>query len=329
MKKLLSYLLTTTLLFVSGMCCPSTASAAWTSTAKRQVLTSSGVTCISEINISEPALTSVKNGQSEHRKKVEVKISFFRKEDEKCISSNLLSFYFTYNGTNAAVDENQLMVTQEDDLTKRWKTSSSEEIYVASGQSVVSQRIGIYNRGTVFNDFKNTDEFHVDVICSKTGDVTFNIKSMDELQVDDLRVSGLSVKKEQVKKKLNRVVSEKTIENIRDLRTTEDDLYRYNTKEFHIVYTDQDDKVLGDSTIQVCIRYNKSTHEVQCLSTSHAEKSKDIDVYMRSGNETRTSGGAYGTIKIKYTSKGVKKTHREVLAIKCDYNGNITNSFIQ
>ncbi len=329
MKKMLSCLMATSMLFISGMYCPrvfadETAPLSWTSIAKKQIMTSSGVTCKSEINVSNPVL----DGQSDYRRKVEIKNDFFVKGDKKCISTNLLSFYFSYNNNGVSVDGNQIMVNQDDDLTKRWKTSSSEEIYNTHGQSIVSQRIGIYNRETLINDFENTDAFHIDVICSKSGEVTFNIKSLDGEQNDVLNVSNFTVQQEKLKKKLSRMWSEKTLVNAHDLQNSEDDLYRYITKEFHVVYTNHENKILGETTVQACFRYNKNTREVQCLSTSHEENSNKINVYMRSGNETRTYGGAYGEIKVKYPSGGIQKTYKEVLIIKCDSNGDVVSKFL-
>ena len=334
MKKMLSCLMAASMLFVSGLYCPQIALASAEGTSsmaqsvKKQIMTSSGVNCVSDITVSEPVLDGIKNGQEEYRKKVEVKNDFFVKGDKKCISTNLLSFYFSYNGKDASVDENKLMILQDDDLTHHWKTSSSEEVYNAPGQSVVSQRIGIYNRETIVNDLEHNDAFHVDVICEADGEVTFNIKSLDEAQSEALKISDLMVNNEALKKKITRTMSEKTIEYVRDLQTSEDDRYRYITKEFNLAYTDKDNKLLGGTTIQACFRYNKNTREVQCLSTSHSEGADGIEVYMRSGNETRTYGGAYGEIKVKYPSRGIDKTYREVVVIKCDSNGNVTSKFI-
>lgn len=333
MKKMLSGLLTISMLFFSGFCCPRTtlASAVTASSAtetfRKQIMTSSGVNCVSDIMVSEPVFDSVKNGQEEYRKKVEIKNDFFVKGGKKCISTNFLGFYFSYNGKDVSVDENRLMVTQDDDLTMRWKTSSSEEVYNAPGQSVVSQRIGIYNRDTFITDFEHTDAFHVDVVCSADGEVTYNIKSLDSTPNDTLQISDLAVNSETLKKKLTRTVSEKMIKHVRDIQIDEDDKYRYIVKELDISYTGKDNKLIGETTIQAYFRYNKNTREVQCLSTSHAESSGKVDVYMRSGNETRTYGGAYGEIKVKYPSHGFEKTYREFVVMKCDSNGNVTCKF--
>ena len=131
-----------------------------------------------------------------------------------------------------------------------------------------------------------------------------------------------------LKKRLIREVTERDKEYIRDSESKTDDEYRYITREIYLAYKDDKGNLLADSTIQANFRYNIETHEVQCLSTSNEEKNGKIDVSMRTGNETRTYGGAYGAIKVKYDSGTISKTFGEALIIKCDSRGKIITQFV-
>lgn len=75
MKKMLSCLMAASMLFVSGSCCPKIALASaegmpsMTQSVKKQIMTSSGVNCVSDITVSEPVLDGIKKGQEEYQKK--------------------------------------------------------------------------------------------------------------------------------------------------------------------------------------------------------------------------------------------------------------------
>lgn len=95
-----------------------------------------------------------------------------------------------------------------------------------------------------------------------------------------------------------------------------------------MAYKDDEGNLLADSNIQANFRYNVETHEVQCLSTSNEEQNGKIDVSMRTGNETRTYGGAYGVIKLKDVPSTISKTFEEAIIVKCDSRGKIVTQFV-
>ena len=334
MRKLISYFMMLSLLFTGVSFCPRTAfakdsSSCWEMKQKKHVVTNSGVDCVSDICVSEAVPGGLDlNGKELYRKKVEIKNNFFLTNNDDYISGNLLYFYFIYNDDGVFLEDKGVMKDETYNFNKHWKTTSSEEIYRAPEQCIVSQRVGIYNRDTSLQNLENTDEFHIDIICTSDGDVSFNIKDEKISLNDSEKVSETTVKTEKLKKRLIREVTERDKEYIRDSESKIDDRYRYITREIYLAYKDDKGNLFADATIQASFRYNRETHEVQCLSTSNEEQSGEIEVNMRTGNETRTYGGAYGEIKGKYPSKSSSKNFGEALIIKCDSRGKIITQFV-
>jgi hypothetical protein len=114
---------------------------------------------------------------------------------------------------------------------------------------------------------------------------------------------------------------------VTDSKLDTNDIYRYITREIHVAYTTETGKLLDEAAIEANFRYNTKTREAQCLSTSNKEKNDKVAVTMRTGNETRAYGGAYGEIKLKYPFGAITKTLDEILIMKCDYSGNIISQF--
>lgn len=334
MRKLISYFMMLSLLFTGVSFCPRTAfakdsSSCWEIQHKKNVVTSSGVDCVSDICVSEAVPGGLdSNGKELYRKKVEIKNDFFLTNNDDYISGNLLCFYFIYNDDGVFLENKGVMKDETYNFNKNWKTTSSEEIYRAPEQCIVSQRVGIYNRDTSLQNLENTDEFHIDIICTNDGDISFNIKDVKISLIDSEKVSETTVKTEKLKKGLIREVSERDKEYIKDSESKTNDEYRYITREIYLAYKDDKENLLAELTIQANFRYNIETHEVQCLSTSNEEQNGKIDVSMRTGNETRTYGGAYGAIKVKYDSGTISKTFEEALIIKCDSRGKIITKFV-
>ena len=244
------------------------------------------------------------------------------------ISGNLLCFYFVYNNDGVFLEDKGIMQDKTYNFNKHWKTTSSEEVYTSPEQCIVSQRVGIYNRDTSLQNLENTDEFHIDIICTNDGELSFYIKDKKISLNESKKVSETTVKTEKLKKKLVREVSEWDKEYIKDDESKTNDKYRYITREIYLAYKDDEGNLLADSTIQANFRYNIETHEVQCLSTSNEEQNGKIDVSMRTGNETRTYGGAYGVIKLKDVPSTISKTFEEAIIVKCDSRGKIVTQFV-
>lgn len=316
--------------------CPTTntsfaneAGAGWEIKHQKHVVTISGVDCVSDINVSEAVFNGTdENGKDSYRKKVEIKNDFFLSGSDEYISGNLLHFYFVFNNDSVFLEGKNIMKDETFNFDKYWKTTVSEEIYNSPEQCIVSQRSGIYNRDTYLQNLGNTDEFHIDIICSTKGEISFNIKDAEISNNANEKVSKAVTKSKKLKKNLIRETSERDKQYIKDIESNNNDRYRYITREIYLAYKDNDGNLLADSTIQANFRYNLETHEVTCLSTSNEEQHGEIDVTMRTGNETRTYGGAYGEIKLKYSSNLFNKNFNEDVIIKCDSRGKIITQFL-
>lgn len=332
MKRLISCLMTIILSFTvvsanSKIAVANNLNSALKASQKKYVVTSSGVECISNITVGEAISNGYDlNGKESFRKKIEIKNDFFLTESQEYMSGNLLCFYFVFDNEVASLENDRIIKDKTYSFNKYWKTTSSEEIYKSSEQCIVSQRVGIYNRDTTLQGLKNTDEFHIDIICTNTGEISFNIKSEKNSLNKNEKQLEAKTKIEKINKNLIREVSEKDIVCIDDLNSKNNNRYRYITREIYVAYKDGDGDLIADTTIQANFRYNIDTHEVQCLSTSNEEHKEEIDVTMRSGNETRTYAGAYGLIKLK---PGVmRKSFEEALVVKCDSKGEILTKFV-
>ena len=108
---------------------------------------------------------------------------------------------------------------------------------------------------------------------------------------------------------------------------TSDDTYNYVTRQMKIFYTDLSGKILSRAIIEANFRYNKVSGEVECLSTSHANvlntKHYNLKSFMRTGNRTKNSGGAYGEIDLIHDNGCLKENFEETITITCDSEGNI------
>lgn len=295
---------------------------------EQYLVESSGVDCISDITVSAPILVGTnENGENIYRKNVELKNDFFRIKRNKYISQNVLNFCFEYSNSGVKLCEDGLK--KEENITKSntWKTSSSEEIFTSPEQCIVSRHVGIYKKATFLDDLGNFDEFHIDIICSVDGEVTVNVKSEESAEKKDTIVSELIVKREKLKDNIIRETTIKDKKSISDSKLNTNDIYKYITREIHVAYTTEAGQLLDEAVIEATFRYNTKTREAQCLSTSNKEKNGKAAVTMRTGNETRSYGGAYGEIKLKYPFGAITKTLYEILIIKCDYSGNIISQF--
>lgn len=290
-----------------------------------KIITGSTVEYKVDVDISEPMTYINENGKTEFCKKVEIKNSFFLTHTNEYIAGNLLKIDFKY-------DNNSVMIRKDGIITaplyndKHWKTSSSEEVYESLEQCIVSQKSDVYNRKNSQAYWKNKDEFHVDVICSPTGEIKFNISYLDKDNNLQLTCKSESYKK--IKNGLQRYVLEGSKECKHDFMDFNKDKYKYITREMHIKYTNEDNDLLVDTVVKANFRYNTDTNEVQCLSASHKDKFGRVKIKMRTGNETRTYGGAYGIIKLNYVSGCTSESYEENIIIKCDSKGNIISQII-
>ena len=100
-------------------------------------------------------------------------------------------------------------------------------------------------------------------------------------------------------------------------------------------------KILEEEKRKLCLklemesnfRFNKATHEVECVSTSHRETDYDdywevYSVFLRSGDETKNKGGAYGIIGLENNVNAKCEDYEENISVKCDKTGNITSDVV-
>lgn len=304
------------------------AKSCWEVIHQKNFLTEDGIKCVCETNISEPIANGFnENGEEIFRRKVEARTDFYFEETGEHLCSLFLAFYFVYDGENAWVEDNNLMREKAHVYNDDWKISANEGIYVAPGQCIV----------TLFSHINDkrirarTDEFHADIICLKTGEIVFkNVTKgpKEELDTEGIRFTDLGLRTEQVRHNLIREVQETNIEQIRDLENDATDVYRYIRRYLDIAYKDNDGNVVAYVIMHATFRYNIETHEVKCLSTHNMVQQGKADASSRTGNETRTYGGAYGKINLKYlTSKGREKTFEDKIIVKCDPRGSVISAF--
>lgn len=278
------------------------------------------------ISVSKAHARKTEQGKIEYIKKVELKNKFFLSDSKDYISGHIKNIYFKYDNESVEVEDEGIETSSvyNSDL---WKTSCNEEIYTTPKQCISSQKIYVYKRPNMQKNWKNSDEFHIDIICLPNGEINFNVKSSDE-DPNKAKATNTIKNNKEAKKGIKRCVIESNKEYTNDLNDDTRDKYRYVTKELEVIYMDEYENYLGKSLIKANFRYNKDTNEVQCLSTSHKEDTSRIKVKMRTGNETRTYGGAYGEINLVYMAGCTSADYEESVVIKCDSKGNISSQFM-
>ncbi len=292
----------------------------------KKVIPGSMTDCNCIINVDDPLEIRTNEGRTEYIRKVEINNSFFIKGSKTYISGNILNIYFQYDNKSVSLKNDKVKVFPGYN-EKCWKVSSSEETYIAPKQCIASQKNYMYNRKNPQSKWENADEFHVDIMCSENGALKFNIKSIDNDAANETKVSQVSQGDKKLKKGLQRCIVESNEEYTNDLSGNTDDKYKYITRVVNITYKDSDG-ALANVIIRANFRYNISTNEVQCLSTSYKENYGKININIRTVNETRTYGGACGEIKLRYISGCSISDYEETLIIKCDSKGNIISKFI-
>lgn len=304
----------------------------WESIYPNKSILDDGIMCECETSISKPVQNGFnEKGEEIFRKKVEARLEFYFEETGEHLCGLFLAFYFTYDNENAWIEDDNLMKAQTFAQNKYYKVSVNEEVCVAPGQCVVSLFSHLNNRETLLKNLERTEELHADIICLANGEVFFRNVLMgqkENLNKDGLKFTDLEVKSERVRHNLVRELKETKIEQLRDLENAENDVYRYIRRDLNLVYKDNKGNIVADVIIHAPFRYNIETHEVKCLSTYNTVQQGEVDVITRTGNETRSYGGAYGEIKLKYlTNKGTQKTFKDRLIIKCDSMGNVVSAF--
>lgn len=271
------------------------------------------------------------NGNKFYQKKVRVAGLFFKNdEDKENAITNEFEVNFSYNGSVAWINDiNKDIKASITSIPKsKFKGSTCEKILNSDNQCIVSERINVFKKKTnkAKKKWKDADNLHIDAVCSPTGEIAFYSKDYRKTQSLVKEVSETSALLEN--KVIRKVVEMNKLTTAnKDGKSPSDDNYNYITREMKIIYTDLSGKVLSKGIIEANFRYNKSSKEVECLSTSHtnviSSKDDNLKAFMRTGNRTKNFGGAYGEIRFTHDTGYLKENFEETIIISCDSDGVI------
>ena len=266
-------------------------------------------------------------------KKVILAGSFYGEDGNKLDLDNCLEVKFKYDGNSATIEdpEKDIIHTPKVNENKRLKVIEKTDIYTSPNQCILSNQTDIYKKRKWY-DFRKTwdnlDNFHTDIVCSKNGEVKTNFESLSDMPGQDFYITPISSENGLLKHNVTRQVniSDKIYKQSDDSQ----DKYEYKTRLIKIEYLNKENKLCLKLEIEANFRFNKATHEVECVSTSHKETDLDDDwevysVFLRSGDETKNKGGAYGVIGVENSINAICEDYEENISIKCDGNGDITS----
>ncbi len=271
---------------------------------------------------------------SESYKKAKLVGKFYSNGKKEINLKNSLEVTFKYDGQNACVEnsDKDIVQTASINTSDKLKTTTKNEVYVSPNQCIVSSQTELYKKRKWY-DFRKTwgslDNFHTDIVCSSDGNIDFNCKSLSSMPNQEFEIKNISNTTESIDNKLDRVVN--VSDKIYTSKAKNKDQYNYKTRRLDILYKDKKGHDLAIVTIEVNFRYNKISHEVECISTSHREVELADDWYvdlysLRSGDETRNKGGAYGIIILSHEETLSYDKYHDYIFVKCDSQGNINDN---
>lgn len=272
------------------------------------------------------------DGSKFYQKNVRIAGLFFKRKDKKSVISNEFEVKFCYNGVSAWVEDinkdikaNAISVPHS-----KFKVSTCEKVLNSDNQCIVSEQLSVFKKKTnqTKKKWKDADNLHIDAVCSPNGEIIFNSKDYRKTLslVNEVSEKNVSLENKVIRKVIE--VDKQTTKS-KDRKDSTDDTYNYITREMRIIYTNLSGKVLSKAIIEANFRYNKVSKEVECLSTSHANvissKDDNLKSFMRTGNRTKNSGGAYGEIKFTHNTGYLKENFEETIIISCNSDGIITS----
>lgn len=267
-------------------------------------------------------------------KKVLLSGEFYDEEKNKLKLDNYLEIKFKYDGNSAIIEdpENDIIHYPKINETKRLKVIEKTDIYTSPNQCILSNQTDIYKKRKWY-DFRKTwdnlDNFHTDIVCSNNGEIKTNFESLSVMPGQDFQITPVSNEVGLLKHNITRTVN--VSDKIYKQNNDSNDKYEYKTRLIEIEYLDKENKPCLKLDIEANFRFNKATHEVECISTAHKETELDDDwevysVFLRSGDETKNKGGAYGVIGFENTRIATCEDYKENITVKCDKNGDVTSS---
>lgn len=308
----------------------------WQTKGEKCVNLSDGISYNLEYYISDELLDDNISDNNFKYKKVVLAGSFYDEEKNKLNLDNCLEVKFKYDGNMAMIEDPEKDITHTPKVneTKKLKVIEKTDIYVSPNQCILSNQTDVHKKRKWY-DFRKTwdnlDNFHTDIVCLNNGEIKINFESLSELPGQDFYINPVSSEigllKHNVTRKVN--VSDKIYKQNDDSQ----DKYEYKTRLIEIEYLNKDNKLCLKLEIEANFRFNKATHEVECVSTSHRETDSDDEwevysVFLRSGDETKNKGGAYGVIGLENSINAICEDYEENISVKCDKNGDITSDVI-
>ena len=282
------------------------------------------------LNISDEYEVNNSSSQKEFYKKAKLSGLFFNSYNNESISTNGLDITFKYDKNKAYI------ANPEEDIQKKvissnessWKVSNKEEIFYTASQCIVSQQSNIYQKESWYNLRKTWDyydNFHIDILCTPNGDIDLNVKSSPYLANEAFNEKIASMNYKTLE---NGIIRMETIKDYHYKKNEDKDKYNYVTRKIELVYKNSAGKNIAIVNLESNFRYNKVTKEAECLSTNHHEAvlnyDDSIEVFSRTGNETRSIGGSYSNINFDYVFNDDTSHSEAIIKTNCDFNGNIS-----
>jgi len=308
----------------------------WQTKGEKSVNLSDGITYNLKFYISDNLSSNEAGGDNWNYKKVLLAGSFYDEEKNKLNLDNFLEVKFKYNGNSAIIEdpEKDIVHIPKVNETKRLKVVEKTDIYTAPNQCILSNQTDVHKKRKWY-DFRKTwdnlDNFHADIVCSNNGEVEIYFESLSDGSMQESCFNLISNESETLKHNITRNI--KVGDKIYKQNDNAKDKYEYKTRLIEIDYLNKENKLCLKLEIEANFRFNKATHEVECVSTSHRETDFDDDwevysVFLRSGDETKNKGGAYGVIGVENSENSTCKSYEENISIKCDKTGNIINDIV-
>lgn len=267
--------------------------------------------------------------KKEFYKKAKFSGIFLNSSSNEAILTNGLEITFKYDKEKAYIDNSKsdVLKTIYSSNESKWKISSKEEIFCAPTQCIVSQQSNIYQKTSWYNlkrSWDYYDNFHIDILCSPTGEIDFNIKSSPHLSNDSFSLTNVSTNHKELD---NGIIRQEKIKDYVYNKNETSDKYNYLTRKIELLYKNSLGNNIAVVKLESNFRYNKMTKEAECLSTIHREavicEDDSIYVHSRTGNETRSKGGSYTTIDLEHLINDDECDFDSIVKTTCDFDGNL------
>ena len=281
------------------------------------------------LSVSDEFESNCSLDKKEFYKKAKLSGMFLNSSKNESILTNALEVTFKYDKEKAYIEnpKSDVLKTIYSSNESTWKVSSKEEVFCAPTQCIVSQQSNIYQKTSWYNlkrSWDYYDNFHIDLLCSPSGEIDFNIKSSPHLSNDSFSLTTVSTSHKELG---NGIIRQEKIKDYLYNKNEKNDKYNYVTRKVELVYKNSLGNNIAVVKLESNFRYNKITKESECLSTIHREavvcEDDCIDVHSRTGNETRSKGGSYTTINLEHLINDDACDFDSIVKTTCDFDGNL------